>query len=314
MNIRKITGLVALAALMIVDPGYGSADVKCAAPKKPLKVLMIGNSFSICVLRYMPQIAADLKLPLDLCSMYIGGCTLKRHHTNIENPEENPYLVTWNYVSCAEDNVPFLSVLKKKEDKKKSWYGNIPAMLAADKWDIVTLQQGSHQSWKAESYEPYGTELVALIKKLAPQAKIYVQQTWSYTPWDGRLKKWGIDQNQMFDKLEAAYSEFATRHNLDQIYMGKAVQRYRKELPVVYTENSNADDVVGANEFVQKDGVWKIKGDPFHLNKKGEYLQALVWTARLFNVDVTKSTFLPKCLKDQPERAVLMRKIAGELR
>ena len=48
-----------------------------------MKVLMIGNSFSICVLKYMPSIAADLGCPLDLASLYIGGCPLQRHAANI---------------------------------------------------------------------------------------------------------------------------------------------------------------------------------------------------------------------------------------
>ncbi len=283
------------------------------APKKPLKVLMIGNSFSICVLKYMPQIAAELDLSLDLCSLYIGGCSLKRHAGNIKKPDTTPYLVTWNYVSCAHDAVPFMSVLKPKDGKKRDYYGNIPAMLAADKWDIVTLQQASHESWRPESYEPYGTELLALIRTLAPQAKVYVQQTWSYTPWDKRLAKWGIDQNVMFNNLEAAYTGFAMRHGLDQILTGKAVQRYRKELPVVYTKKSNDDDVCGTSKFVEKDGKWEPWGDVFHFNDRGEFLQALVWTAKLFNADVTKSVFVPESLAKQPDRAVLMRKIAVEL-
>ncbi len=291
----------------------GSCAAECRLPAKPLKVLMIGNSFSICVLRYMPQVAADLELPLDICSLCIGGCTLNRHHANIKTPEKTPYRVNWSYVSCAHDSVPFLSVLKKGK-KGKNWFGNIPAMLTADKWDVVTIQQASHESWIPETYEPHGTELIELIGKLAPQAKIYVQQTWSYTPWNGRLEKWGFDQNQMFDKLEAAYAGFAARHKLDLIYTGKAVQRYRKELPVVYTENSNADDVCGVNEFVVKNGKWVMKGDNFHLNACGEFLQALVWTARLFDADVTKSSYVPPCLAKHPERAALMREIAAELR
>ena len=35
--------------------------------------------------------------------------------------------------------------------------------------------------------------MIAKIHELAPQAKILVQETWSYTPWDKRLKKWGIE-------------------------------------------------------------------------------------------------------------------------
>ena len=43
------------------------------SPRSPdgLKVLMIGNSFSICNLREMPQVAKSMGKKLDLASLYI---------------------------------------------------------------------------------------------------------------------------------------------------------------------------------------------------------------------------------------------------
>lgn len=297
MKLSRRTFVSASALALLSGLAFAAEE---PASQKPLKVLMIGNSFSICVLQEMPKIAADLKLPLDLCSMYIGGCSLERHMKNVNAPETTPYKVTWSYVS--DDAAAFPK------------QGNIPQMLVADKWDVVTIQQASHGSWQPATYEPFGTDLIAKIKELAPQAKIYVQQTWSYTPWDKRLAKWGINQDTMFGALEAAYADFAQRHGLEQIYTGEAVQRYRKALPVVYTEKTNDDDVCGTSVFEEKDGRWTPKGDVFHFNARGHFLQGLVWTARLFNVDVTKSTYVPKCLAQQPERAALMRKIATELK
>ena len=283
-----------------------------AEEAKSLKVLMIGNSFSLRVLKEMPKIAADLGLDLDICSLYISGCSLERHVTNMKNPGAHPYLVSWSYRSVPNDAVPFKTALTYNKERRK-WYGNIPAMLAGDKWDIVTTQQASPSSWRPESYEPYGTELLAEIAKLAPQAKVYVQQTWSYTPWDARLAKWGIDQNEMFKRLETAYDGFAKAHGLPLIRMGKAVQTFREVTPKLYGERFN-NDVCGTSVFKQKDeqknGGWRPSGDLFHLNAKGEYLQGLVWTATLFGADVTKSSYVPKCLASAPREAESMRKIA----
>ena len=183
-------------------------------------------------------------------------------------------------------------------------------MLAADKWDVVTVQQASHESWRPESYEPYGTRLLALVAELAPQAKVYVQQTWSYTPWDKRLEKWSLTPDTMYEHIEKAYGAFAKAHGLEQIRMGEAVQLYRRELPVTYTEKSLGGDVCGRDTFAEKDGKWIHTGDAFHLNARGEYLQGLVWTAKLFGADVTKSAYVPPALTNAPERAVLMRNIA----
>ncbi|MGN0877076.1 MAG: DUF4886 domain-containing protein [Kiritimatiellia bacterium] len=302
----------AALAVAVSFGGFAEETQPVACKRKPLKVLMIGNSFSICVLHEMPKIAADLNLPLDLCSMYIGGCSLERHMQNVKAPETKPYKITWNYVSAEKDAVPFKTLLVKGGKDNKEDRANIPEMLKADAWDVVTIQQASHGSWQPATYEPYGTQLIDTIKEAAPQAKIVVQQTWSYTPWDKRLGDWGIDQNSMFGALEAAYNHFAKRHGLEIIPTGKAVQAYRKQLPVVYTEKSNDDDVCGTSTFVKKDGKWSPKGDVFHFNARGHFLQGLVWTAKLFNVDVTKGAYVPKCLEAQPERAKLMRRIVTD--
>ena len=119
----------------------------------------------------------------------------------------------------------------------------------------------------------------------------------------------------------------AITHNLEIIPTGEAVQRYRKELPVKYTEKSN-NDVVGSADFkklskpaewwpngVEKEtGLSWPSGDVFHFNWQGEYLQGLLWTAVLFDVDVTKCKYSPKYLKIDSPQAVLMKKIANELR
>ena len=286
--------------------GAAPAEADPTPRAKPLKVLMIGNSFSICVLREMPKIAKELGLKLDICSLYIGGCSLATHAKNAKNKDAHPYAVSWKYMSVEPGKEPFRSALGGEKGKS----ANIPAMLAADTWDIVTVQQASHESWRAASYEPHGTELLKLISELAPQAKVYVQQTWSYTPWDGRLSKWNIDPDTMYTKLEAAYDSFAKAHGLEQIRMGKAVQIYRRELPVSYGEHSLGGDVCGTDTFNEKDGKWTHVGDAFHLNSRGHYLQGLVWTATLFGADVTKCKTVPKSLEKHPERAELMRRIA----
>lgn len=325
----KLSTKVATTILAVAAAFAGATSN--AAPKrdKPLKVLAIGNSFSICVLKDMPKIAADLGCPLDICSMYIPGCTLSKHAANLKNPDDNAYRITWSYVSCKKGEEPFRDALAMVTGKRgaKQTRSNIERMLKADKWDVVTIQQGSHQSWQEKSYEPHGTKLIDMIKKCAPQAKIYVQQTWSYTPWDKRLKNWKMNQDEMFAELEKAYGKFAKAHGLDLIPTGAAVQRYRKELPVKYTEKSS-NDVVGSSDFKKlpkvaswwpdglekQTGLWWPNGDVFHFNWKGEYLQGLVWTAILFDVDVTKCNYSPKYLKSDSSEAVLMKKIANELR
>jgi len=284
-----VSAMVALAGSMLAAETTLKAEAS-----RPKKVLMIGNSFSICVLNEMPKVCADMGLKLDLCSMFIGGCSLETHMNNVRNKPPKPYLVTWHYDSVTNQAaVPFASALGDFHGEKN--HSNICDMLVADTWDVVTVQQASHDSTALHTYHPWGDDLVATIRKLAPQAEIVVQETWSYTPWDGRLAGWKIDQDEMYRRLHDAYYAFAGQYGLRVIPTGLAVQKYRHQLPVKYTENSLGDDVAGSLTFAKDEatGKWNWKGDSFHLNAKGHFLQALVWTGKLFGVDPAKGTSCP---------------------
>ena len=284
-----------------------------------LKVLAVGNSFSVCTQRELPQVAKSLGCELELVTMTIGGCSLERHWNCLTNAEDHTYGLAWNRCGVKKGAWPELEALLKPVERRQ-WKthkkymdkgANLEAVLKAVKFDVITVQQASHHSWEPKSYAPWGDQLVAKFRELQPQAEIVVQETWSYTPWDGRLAKWGIDQDEMYAKLHDAYGRFAKKYGFRVIPTGTAVQLWRKELPVKYTENSFGGDVCGSAKFEQgADGKWKPKGDVFHFNATGNYLQALVWCAKLFNVDVTKCPYAPKGLS--AERAALMKKVAME--
>ena len=282
----------------------------------PLKILMIGNSFSISVLSYGPQVAHRLDTGMDICSLYIGGCSLARHAGNIRqagvDPDFAPYAVRWSYDSLETGaEPPFAGVLKPDGKGVPHRMANVPQMLAADKWDVVTIQQASHESWNPATYEPFAGEVIATVRKYAPQAKIVIQQTWSYCDADGRIRdsasggpgSWGFDQAGMFERLAENYGALARKYGFEIIPTGRAVQLYRESLPV----RDIADDVVG--NVRSENGAWK--GDTIHLNKDGEYLQACVWVAKLLGADVAKLDWAPESAMRHPENAALIRRCAA---
>ena len=229
--------------------------------EKPLKVLMIGNSFSICNLYEMPNVAAAMGKRLDLASLFIGGCSLERH---------------WNNFAAATTNA---TARMYRFDRKVDGFKtvnegkiNIQEALALDKWDVVTIQQASHLSWKPESYEPFASSLVAKIRELAPQAKIVVQETWSYPPWDKRLEKFGFDQAEMYARLHAAYGALAAKYGFDVIPVGTA-----------------AEIVPDRNSLFRK--------SDFHFGREGVYLQGLAFAACLYGEDVGKCPYKPEWMK-----------------
>lgn len=266
----------------------------------PLKVLMIGNSYSICVLKHMPQVAKSCGAELDIASLYIGGCPMARHVQNIENAADLSYMLTWN--RCGDDKAdwPELAACIKTTTVRNHKTGkegpakraNICAALAADRWDIVTVQQASHFSFKAESYHPWGDKLLATVKKLAPQAKIYLQETWSDQPESKRLASWKFTSATMYAALHRCYADFAKENSLPVIPTGTAVEFARGVAPL---------QCAGGNP---------------HLGPVGEYLQGLVWTAKIFGKDVTSCAYAPAGMEVAVATALktaAMRAVKGEL-
>ncbi len=298
--------IIACVSVAALSATFSFADAKTSAGAeqvRPLKVLMIGNSFSIQMQAALPPVAAAMGRRVDICSLYIGGCPLKKHCENIARPETKPYTVNWTWNNKKDsDEAPFFSVLADVKSKKNGVVkkmANIPEMLRAEKWDVVTIQQASHESWRPESYHPWGDELVKTIREGAPQAKIVVQETWSYVSFCPRYAKWGIDQTEMYNRLHKCYGELAGKYGFDVIPVGTAVQLYRKSLPV----RSTATEVGG-------DPVGSPKGDSIHMNADGNYLQSLVWAGTLLGVDVTKCTYVAKRI--DPAKAVIMRECAAK--
>ena len=271
---KIITLAVAAAA---VSFGFSAEN---ADKDKPLKVLMIGNSFSISCLGHLPQVAEASGHRLDLASLYIGGCSLERHWNNVVAASTNASFRPYRFDRVTEGR----HVVEKGT-------ANIPSALVMDKWDVVTVQQCSHKSWDKASYQPWGDSLVAKIRELAPQAKILVQETWSYPPWDKRLKKFGFDQVEMYARLHDAYAEFAGKHGLDVIPVGTAAE---------FVENRNA-------LFTAPD---------FHFNRgEGEYLQALVWDASLFGFKINQACpYKPEGMSDERAAELMTAAVCANIR
>lgn len=260
-----------------------AAACAATAMAKDLNVLMIGNSFSVCLGRYLPSIVHNAPgHTLSLTSAYIGGCPLDRHWSNIQATEKDPgqkqYSVkTWNSANPA-----------KVDDSQDS----INALIKKGGWDIITIQQASPKSWDYKTYQPFAGNLIAYIREHAPSAEIVIQQTWSYRATDNRInpeneKGWGFDQAGMFQRVRDAYAQLAAATKLRVIPVGQAVQNARAAAPQVPQKDKEPltgtdADVVGAG------------GDNIHLNRRGEYLQACTWFASLFGDNATTIKFIPK--------------------
>ena len=258
----------------------------CTLSAKELKVLMIGNSFSASVHRYLPKIVEAGKThKLLLANAYIGGCTLERHCANIDAEKTKPDFKPYTFV-----------VTGRKSSKEK-----LSDMIKAEKWDIITIQQGSSHSPYKEKTQAYGKKLLAFVRTLAPQAEIVVHQTWAYRadhPWFTK-KGATLTRQKMHEMLTANYNELASSNKLRMIPMGNAVQLFREKLPVKEAKYTAADlkklkkpavlditggDVVGSMKWKKdKNGVESLSIDRFHLGDSGAFMQGCIWYMFLFN-------------------------------
>ena len=152
-----------------------------------MDILSIGNSFSSDAQRYLHQIAKADGFNLNCFNLYIGGCSLYTHYSNMQS-DQRAYTLEMNGASTG-----FKVSLKE-------------ALLNRE-WDIITIQQVSTKSVNYETYQPYLNEIISYVKKMTPKAKIALHQTWAYEQGSERITRYfgHTDQKQMFNDLKAEY-------------------------------------------------------------------------------------------------------------
>ncbi len=224
-----------------------------------IKILSIGNSFSQDAQRYVKDIAAAGGTDILLQNLYIGGCPLKTHWEN------------------AKGNAAEYMLEENGADTGRRV--SIAQALSSDTWDYVTMQQASHDSGFAETYEPYLTELCGYVRGLAPNAEQVLHQTWAYeynSTHDGFVA-YGKSQSLMHAALADAYSRAAQAHRLRVIPSGELIARLRT-LP----------------EFNAENGGQSLCRDGFHLHETvGRYAVGALWYCFFTGKAIETSNFSP---------------------
>lgn len=222
------------------------------------KLLSIGNSFSRDAHKWLNKLAEKNGIDLKTVNLYIGACKLETHWKNAE-----------------ENNADYdIEVNGNSSEGKIS----ISEALQLKKWDIVTLQQASSFSGVYETYEPYLSSLVSIIKEAQPDAKIYFHQTWAYE-WDtghGGFNKYNKDQIKMFSCIKSASEKAAKSIGAEIIPAGKVIQTLRETVP----------------EFDYKNGGLSLCQDGFHLSfDYGRFAAAATWLSTITGKKIKVTEF-----------------------
>ena len=216
-----------------------------------MNILAIGNSFSQDATRYLHDIARKRGAKLDVANLYIGGCPLEKHFRNMLSGER-AYELHYN-------------------GHETGFSVSLKEALLNREWDIITIQQASHFSFKKETYVPYAETLVEYVRSCAPKAKVFMHETWAYEDGSARLRDVaGYDKAEdMLRDIKTAYHETAEELELDGFIPSG-------EMLFKLTES----------------GIPKIHRDTFHASLGlGRYALALLWYHVITGENVKNDTF-----------------------
>ncbi len=274
-----LLGLESFAKPEIEGPAdSGETATPAEQSVRPLRILTIGNSFSIlmCKPNALPKAAALAGHPIDFAHLYRGGATLAAAWSY--RGDASKYLLS----SCFTSDANPLDSLTDT---------CITNVLKAVDWDVVTLQQASMSSYQSNTYAPHFQNLVSCIRQLAPNARIVWHMTWAYDRYSEKAWDFKGDiaqRDRMFDRIVEAYEANVASTAWKTIPTGYAFQLYRYRLPVT----SPRDD------FTYDEHQHLNDPDSTTGNPAGNYLETLTWCQALFGEMPTAEDYPPSAYSE----------------
>ena len=156
-----------------------------------LKILAIGNSFSVDAMEHLYKVALAYgykKEDIILGDLYIGGCSLAKHHENMQGnlPRYDYYKNTNNEWVITPETTLLTGLLDEE-------------------WDYITMQQVSQNSGQPDTFAPYLAELIGFVNasKRNPKAKLMWHSTWAYAKdsTHGGFANYGNNQQAMYSAI-----------------------------------------------------------------------------------------------------------------
>lgn len=224
-----------------------------------IKILAIGNSFADDSFAYLSKIAKDCNKEVIIGVLFIGGCSLKMHRHNAENN-----LSTYEYRKDVGEGF-----VNHKEY-------SIKMALDDENWDIVTLQQASHDSGIMSSYDDLDFMIDYVDKNALKKVDFMWLMTWSY-------------------EKNSSHPEFKRYENNQQI-MDKKILECVKNI-IIPNKKINGIIPVGIaiRETRKHDSLaGKLSRDGFHLSYDyGRYIAGLVLAKAIFKIEIDDIYYLP---------------------
>ena len=234
-------------------------DMNDAYRKTSIKLLSIGNSFSLDAHEYLWDIiksSGDYD-NIVLGNLYLGGGTLSTH--------------VKNHVGEVSEYTYYLNETGKRTTLKE--YDLLTALTGED-WDYITLQQASGSSGIASTYYPYLDLLIDIVRAICPEAKLLWHMTWAYQQ-DCTLSafsKYGNDQMVMYEAILSVVEDVVVPCGAisEALPVGTAIQNLRTS-PL--------------GDTLTRDGC--------HLSKLGCFAAGLMWYRALTGKSIDDISDMP---------------------
>jgi hypothetical protein len=241
----------------------------CAAYAEPVRILGIGNSFTVDALEqhFQPLCTAEGQ-DIIVGYPYRGGTWLSQHDAWSNRTDTLPY----NY--------------RKFKGGKFTSTGtgsySLKMALADEAWDYVIIQSDHDSAGIYNSYVPYMEHLISFVKTNCsnPNVKIGFYMTWPYDAGStySSFKLYNKDQQQMYDGIIDAAKKVMANHPDIQLLIpaGTAVQNARTSY---------------MGQRMNRDG--------YHLHyDHGRYVASLIWYETIFGKNATEVTWKPDNITD----------------
>lgn len=226
------------------------------------KVLTIGNSFAENASVYASEIAYANGQQLTYGYLKYPSCTLEQHLNAALND-----LAVFKFqltdptgkktVVKSGDGVSFTPADGNTNENGAT----IKEALEYTDWDIIVFQQESSNARYYETYSYLG-DLIEYVKGICPDAELMFHEVW----------RWGTWEADQFDLIKANSEKAAREYGLELIPTGLAFENAREAI----------GDVTIVNE---DDGYYQ------HANTYGMYIAGCVYTATIFDIEISSDTF-----------------------
>lgn len=237
---------------------------------RPLRVLAIGNSFSVDALEQeMIPLARSAGQDMVIGNLYIGGCSVDTHYDNLVNDRE---AYSYRKLSTAANTVDTIEQCRLRY------------ALLDEPWDVITFQQASHFSGKYDTYSNLPALLKGVREIVGDNPRFFWHQTWAYSP-DSKhdaFVNYGSDQMRMY---------------------GEIIDTLRR----ILAENPQLVGVIPTGTAIQNARATSLgrdlTRDGYHLSYEiGRYIASCTWYGVLFNRPATEVTYIPSALSPEQYR------------